>query len=77
MSWNSKLDCWLELREQGEEEELRSGRSGDLSSRSGGVGPYSEIGKPCVLEGCSECSTENKLREGKNGRRENQLGDFL
>lgn len=39
MSWNSKLDCWLELSEQGKEEELRSGRSGDLSSRSDGVGP--------------------------------------
>lgn len=56
-----------------EEEEARSGRSGDLSSRSDGIGPYSEIGKPWkVLEGCSECSTEKRLREGKNGRRENQ-----
>lgn len=61
MSRNSKAGCCLGLSEQGEE--VRSRSSGGLGGR-----PHRKIGKP--LEGSrgdSECSTENRLREGNNG----------
>lgn len=69
----------LELSKQAEEEELMVGKSGVwVAGQIVQVLIVKWENHWKVLEGYSECSIENRrAREGKNGRRENHLGDFL